>query len=314
MNLEDRELGEKSIIRRITTVSIAGNIVLSGFKLIAGIAGKSGAMISDAVHSMSDVFTTVIAVIGVKVSHADPDKEHPYGHERMECVASLILAAILFITGIGIGRVGLMNIITGQFENMEVPGIIALAAAALSIMVKEGMCRYTLHYAKKINSTAFEADGYHHRSDALSSVGALIGIAGARMGFLAMDSVASIIICFFILKTAIDIFREALDQMLDKSCGETYERQMREFVLSQKGVRRVDLLQSRKFGSKVYIDLEISVDEDMPLKQAHEIAETVHSKVEWKYPETKHIMIHVNPYIDRRQQKKQSETGNGNGK
>lgn len=302
MRLKGKELGEKSIIRRITIVSIAGNVVLSGFKLVAGIIGNSGAMISDAVHSMSDVFTTFIAAIGVKVSHADPDKEHPYGHERLECVASLLLAAILFITGISIGKVGLTNIVTGQFENLKTPGIIALVAAVLSILIKEGMCRYTLYYAKKIKSTAFEADGHHHRSDALSSVGALIGIAGARLGFPVMDSVASVFICFFILKTAIDVFKEALDQMIDKSCGETYERQMREFVLSQKGVRRVDLLQSRKFGSKVYIDLEISVDEEMPLKQAHDIAETVHSKVEWKYPETKHIMIHVNPYREKKPQ------------
>lgn len=287
---------EKTIIRNMTIVSIAGNVILSAFKLIAGIIGNSGAMISDAVHSMSDVFTTFIALIGVKAGHRNPDKEHPYGHERMECVASLLLGAILFITGISIGKIGLETIISGQYENLKTPGLIALVAAIASIVIKEAMCRYTLHFAKKINSTAFEADGHHHRSDALSSVGALIGIAGARIGFPVMDSLASLFICLFILKTAIDVFKEALDQMVDKSCGESYEKEMRNYILSLDGVKKVDLLQSRKFGSRVYIDLEISVNGDMPLMKAHDIAESVHQKVEAKYPETKHIMIHVNPY------------------
>lgn len=288
-------VNEQAVIRNLSLVSVIGNALLSGFKIFAGIVGHSGAMISDAVHSFSDVLTTLIAYIGVKISKKAADQAHPYGHERIECVASLLLSLMLMATGIGIGMVGLKNIISGHYESLKIPGAIALAAAIVSIIGKEAMYWYTRHYAKLINSAAFMADAWHHRSDAFSSVGSLIGIGGAMLGFPVLDSVASVVICLFVLKVGYDILKDAISKMLDTSCSQTYEKDLREFVETQDGVVCVDLLRTRMFGNKIYVDLEIEVDGNMLLLDSHAIAERVHNLVENKYPEVKHIMIHVNP-------------------
>ena len=284
-----------AIIRRLSLVSIVGNAVLSGFKLFAGIFGHSGAMISDAIHSFSDVLTTVVAYIGVKWSQKAADADHPYGHERIECVASLFLGLLLMVTGLGVGAAGLRNILSGNYANLTVPGFIALLAAVLSILCKEGMYWYTRHYAKVINSAAFMADAWHHRSDALSSVGSLIGIGGAMLGFPVLDSVASVVICLFIVKVSYDVLKDAISKMLDTSCGADYEAELRDFIAAQEDVVCVDVLRTRMFGNAVYIDAEIQIDGDKPLRESHAIADRVHNQVEAKYPNTKHIMIHVNP-------------------
>lgn len=286
---------ERQMVNRVSLVTITGNVVLSIFKLIAGIFGRSGAMVSDAIHSMSDVVTTVIAFLGVRMSQKEADKSHPYGHERLECVASLILGITLFAVGCGIGYAGIQNIIGGHYEELAVPGFLALAAAIISIVVKESMFWYTRHYASLLNSAAFMADAWHHRSDALSSVGSLIGIGGAMLGFPVLDSIASVIICLFILKVAYDTFKDALSKMLDTSCSDEYEKSLSDFILSQKDVIKLDLLHTRMFGNKVYVDAEISVDGDKSLRDAHAVAERVHDGVEKHFPNVKHIMIHVNP-------------------
>lgn len=172
-------IDEAAAIRKMSFVSVAGNAVLSGFKFFAGVTGNSGAMISDSIHSFSDVITTVIAWIGVKASKKEADSAHPYGHERMECIASLFLGIILLATGLGVGKVGLENIISGDYETLAIPGTISLVAAIVSIVSKEAMYWYTRYYARLINSSAFLADAWHHRSDAFSSIGSLIGIGGA---------------------------------------------------------------------------------------------------------------------------------------
>ncbi len=286
---------ENKAIRNMSVVGIAGNIFLTAFKLFAGIFGHSGAMISDAIHSSSDVLATFIAFVGVKISQKGEDKEHEYGHERMECIAALILGGILFITGVFIGKTGIETIISGNYTAKPIPGTIALIAAIVSILCKEAMFWYTRHYAKILNSSAFMADAWHHRSDAFSSIGSLIGIAGAMLGYPVMDSLASVVICVFILKVAIDIFRDAFQKMMDTSCGEKYEEDICDFVISNSEVKSIDLIHTRMFGSKVYIDLEISMDGNKSLTEAHDIATEVHNGIEEKFPEVKHVMIHVNP-------------------
>ena len=290
----DKEEQEK-IIRKVSAAGIFGNIILSVFKLFAGIYGRSGAMISDAVHSFSDVIATFIAYLGVRLSMRPADREHPYGHERLECVAALILGIVLVVTGLGIGKTGLTNIFFGNKEDIAVPGMIALVAAIVSIATKEAMFWYTRYYAGVIDSPAFKADAWHHRSDALSSVGSLIGIGGAMLGYPVMDSVASVVICLFIFKVSFDILKDAISKMLDTSSGEEYENSLREFVLKQSDVGRVDLLRTRTFGSKIYVDIEIAVDGNKTLREAHDVAERVHEEVEKNFSEVKHIMIHVNP-------------------
>ena len=288
-------ISENAIIRRISLVGIVGNVALSIFKLFAGIAGSSGAMVSDAVHSFSDVFATFIAFLGVRLSKKAADKEHPYGHERFECVASLLLGVILLITGLGIGKAGLEKIFAGSSGTLAIPSMIALVAAIVSIVSKEAMYWYTRHYAKVLNSPAFMADAWHHRSDAFSSVGSLIGIAGAMLGFPVMDSIASVVICLFILKVSYDILKDAIVKMMDTSCGEDYEKTLTAYIAAQEDVVQVDMLHSRMFGNKTYIELELQVDGNLPLREAHAIAERIHDSVEAHFPEIKHITIHLNP-------------------
>ncbi len=287
-------MDEKNIVKKLSLVGILGNIVLAAFKFFAGILGNSGAMISDAVHSLSDVFATLVAYFGVKMSQQKEDEKHPYGHERLECVASLILALILAGTGVGIGYAGLRKLFLAR-ESIEIPTLLPLIAAIVSIVIKEAMFWYTMYYAKVLDSAAFKADAWHHRSDAISSVGAFIGIGMAKLGFPIMDPIAELLICVLILKVAFDIFTDALNKMLDTSCGAAMEAKIKAFVQEQPGVCKIDLLHTRQFGNKIYVDLEIAVKRDISLLDAHAIAEDVHSGVEKEFPNVKHVMIHVNP-------------------
>lgn len=295
---ENKKMSENEfqmIANRVSAITIFQNAMLSVFKLIAGMVANSNAMISDAIHSASDVFSTIIVIIGVKISSRESDREHPYGHERMECVAALLLSMVLFITGLGIGVQAFRDIVQGNYENLEMPGILALIAAIVSIIAKEGMYWYTRHYAKKIDSAALMADAWHHRSDAFSSIGALIGIAGSRMGFPVMDAVASLVIFVFIAKAAFDIFRDAIDKMVDHSCDELTEKEIYDCVMKHEDVLGISLLQSRIFGNKIYVDLEIEVNASYTLEKAHAIAEEIHEDIERNFPKVKHVMIHENP-------------------
>jgi cation diffusion facilitator family transporter len=284
----------EKVATRVSTVSIIINLLLAAFKFIAGILGHSGAMISDAVHSSSDVIGSLIVIVGVKMSEKSSDKDHPYGHERMESVASLILAGILAAAGFSIGKEACLSIWNRTYMTAA-PGVLALVAAIVSIVVKEAMFWYTYVNAKKIRSGALKAEAWHHRSDALSSVGALIGIGGALLGVKVMEPIASIVICLFILKVAVDIFREAVDNMVDHACDPETEEAIRSCAAEQGGVIRVDILRTREFGRKIYVDLEISADEKLTLREAHDIAQKVHDTIEKTFPEVKHIMVHVNP-------------------
>ena len=280
---------------KVSVVSILGNAALSLLKVLAGILAHSGAMISDAVHSASDVFSSVIVIIGVKLSVKEADQEHPYGHERMECVAAVILSVVLVVTGLLIGRSAVESIVRSGGETLAVPGVLALAAAIVSIVSKEAMYWYTRFYAKRLDSSALMANAWHHRSDALSSVGALIGIAGARMGYPVLEPVASLVICVFILKAAYDIFRDAIGKMVDHSCDAETETQLRECALAQDQVLGVDYLRTREFGNRIYVDLEIRLNGDLTLTESHAVAEAVHDRIEEQFPRVKHIMVHVNP-------------------
>lgn len=283
------------IAMRVSIVSIVVNVILSVFKLLAGLLAGSGAMVSDAIHSASDVFSTVIVIIGVTISGKKSDKEHPYGHDRMECVASILLAVVLFATGLGIGVNGIEKIAGGGMESAAAPGRLALVAAVISIVVKEWMYWYTRAAAKKINSGALMADAWHHRSDSLSSIGAFAGILGARLGFPVLDPLASIIICIFIGKASWDIFHDAMNKMVDKSCDDRTIQDMRQSVLENPGVAKIDEMRTRMFGAKAYVDIEIAADGNLTLNEAHKIAESVHSRIEMEFPEVKHCMVHVNP-------------------
>ena len=289
------EQQRERLAMRVSVVTILGNLVLTVFKLAAGIIAHSGAMVSDAVHSASDVLSTFVVIVGVKLSGKESDKEHPYGNERFECVAAIILSVMLAVTGAGIGWAGIQTIL-GDSAQLVVPGRLALAAAIVSILSKEAMYWYTRAAAKKLDSSALMADAWHHRSDALSSVGSFAGILGARLGLPILDPVASVAICLFILKAAADIFKDAVSKMIDTSCPSEVEEKMWEVVQAQDGVLGIDRLQTRLFGDRVYVELDIAADANAPLTKAHDVAVRVHDAIEETFPKVKHCMVHVNPF------------------
>lgn len=289
-------MDDKTVVKtavKVSMVTIIVNVILSLLKLLAGIIGKSMVMISDSIHSLSDVFSSVIVIIGVRVSKREEDQEHQYGHDRMECLASLALGAILFVTGVLLIYEGIRKIYTG--ENIGTPGMIALIAAVISIVTKEWMYWYTKLSADKINSDALRADAWHHRSDALSSVGSLIGVAGAMLGVKILDPIMAGVIGLIIIKVACDVVKEAVNKMVDKACDDTIVDEMKVLVLSIDGVEGLDMIKTRMFGTKIYVDIEISADGELLLRESHEIAEAVHDSIEKQFPDVKHCTVHVNP-------------------
>lgn len=259
------ENNRESIAIRVSLCNIMINILLSLGKLAAGVLGHSAAMISDAIHSASDVFATLIVIGGVKVAARAEDKEHPYGHERMECVASIILATILVLTGLGIGLDGIRHILNGG-EGLMVPTLMPLIAAVISIAAKEAMFWYTRYIALEINSDAIMADAWHNRSDAISSVGSLIGVVGARFGYPILDPVASIVISLLIIYSAYNIFKSAIDKMVDRSCNSAESDKMKTMIEKEAGVAHIDRLQTRLFGDRIFVDVEVSAADDLTLR------------------------------------------------
>lgn len=283
---------EEKIGTRVSWITIFLNLILSIFKLIAGVFGHSMAMISDSIHSASDVFSTFIVLVGLKLSSKGADQEHPYGHERIESLSSLFLALCLFVTGCLIGYKGIQSFFSPP---TVLPTFLAFLAAIISIISKELMFWYTRSAAMKIHSNSLLADAWHHRSDALSSVGSMIGILGSMIGIAWCDSLASFIICIIILKVSLDILKESVRELLDTSCSREMEFQLRMFILSIKGVYSLDNLKTRIFGNRVYTEVEIGVPGDYSLEKAHKIAHLVHDQVEEEFQIIKHCMVHVNP-------------------
>ena len=295
MDISQNKDYHAKIAVRTASVSIIGNLILSALKILAGIFSHSSALVSDGIHSASDLISSAVVVIGVKLSVKEEDADHPYGHERLECAAAIVLSVLLLITGIFIGYQAFSDITAQDAETLAKPGLFSLIAVIISILSKEAMYWYTRYYAVRIHSGALMADAWHHRSDSLSSVGALLGILGARHGLQILDPIACLIICIFIFKAAYEIFRDAVNQMVDKACDKETESRIKECILSQDGVLSIDLLKTRTFANRIYVDLEISADGQMTLADAHQIAHNVHDKVEQEIPDVKHIMIHVNP-------------------
>ena len=285
----------------VSITNIALNIILSAFKLTAGILARSGAMVSDGIHTLSDALSTLIVIAGIKLAAKSADHDHQYGHERFESVAAILLAIILAVTGVSIGWAGIQQIIAASHGDLAPPGILALVAAVVSIAVKEGMYWRTRYYAKKLNSGVLMADAWHNRSDSLSSIGSFAGILGARLGFPVLDPLASVIICLFIVKVAVDIFKDAINKMTDRAVDQETEAQIRALVERQPGVIALDLLQTRLFGDRVYADIEIALERNLPLHEAHDIAQKVEHAVEDAFPSIKHCMVHMNPTADRKE-------------
>lgn len=286
-------LNVKKIGLRVSWITILLNLFLSSLKLCAGIIGNSMAMISDSIHSASDVLSTFVVIIGLKLSSKGADQDHPFGHERMESLSALFLALLLFSTGCFIGWQGIQKLLFPNFSVL--PNMIALIAAIISIISKEVMFWYTRNVAIKIDSHALMADAWHHRSDALSSIGSLIGIIGGLFGLWWSDSFASLVICLVILKVSFDIAKESAQELLDTSCDSYTEFQLRCLILGTPQVYSLDCLRTRLFGNRIFVEIEIGVSKDMSLEEAHGIAHIIHDQIEKNFEKVKHCMVHVNP-------------------
>ena len=281
------QIGNRTIL-----ITVVMNIFLSLIKLLAGFIGHSTSMISDGVHSLSDVISSIGVFIGLRISQKPADIDHPYGHEKFEAVLSKILAFILFLTGLSIGYSAIETIVSSSYI---IPKMMTIWAALLSIGVKEWMYHYTIRQAKKIESTALAADAWHHRSDSLSSIGALIGIIGARLGFPILDPLAALVITLIILKVAIEIFVEATNQVIDKAASPELVNEIIQQIQSVNGVLAIDSLTTRVHSNRIYVALEISVEATLSLIEAHTIAEAVHYQLEQNIHKIKHCTVHVNP-------------------
>ena len=296
--LEEADLTKKTneqIAMRASWSTMAANVFLSVLKLLAGLLANSAALIADAANSISDVLSTTIVMIGVKLAGQKADKDHPYGHERLESVAALILSAIVFATGIMIGYNGVNKVIAGRMGDIEIPGGVALVAAVVTMVVKEALYWYVRAAAKKTGSGALMAVAWDHRSDVLSSAGAFVGILGARIGLPVLDPIAGVIISLLILRVAINIFRDAIRRMTDTSCDDKLEDEICAVALEQEDVLGVDSINTRLFGDKIYVDIEISADGASTLDAAHDAAQRVHDAIETRFENVKHCMVHVNP-------------------
>lgn len=281
-----------AISNKVGITSLISNCMLAVLKLLAGFIAHSQAMVADGVHTISDVISTVAVMIGVKIAAKPNDKDHPYGHEKIEAEVAKLLAVLLFITGLGIAYSAITTMVEGSYK---VPGLLAAIAAGVSIIVKEWMYHYTVRAAKKINSTAMKADAWHHRSDALSSIGTLIGITGAMLGVKVLDSVAGLLVSLLILKVAIEIYVQAIKQTIDQAADDDFIRLATEEIYCVNGVETVDEILTRKHGARYYVDVEIGVSGDISVLHGHEIAEQVHDRIEEKFGDVKHCMVHVNP-------------------
>jgi len=288
------------IAMRVSKTTLIANVFLSILKLLVGVFANSAALVADAVNSISDVLSTITVMIGVKLAGRKSDKDHPYGHERYECAAALILSAFVFVTGLMIGYNGVQKIIAGSLGELIVPGAIALAAAAVTMVVKEILYWYTRAAAKKTGSSVLMAFAWDHRSDVLSGAGAFIGILGARIGLPILDPIAAVVISLLILKVSIDIFKDAMRKMTDTSCDEEFEKELRALALEQTDVLGIDKIRTRLFGDKIYVDIEISANGESSLYEAHHAAQRVHDEIEKRYEKVKHCMVHVNPVEDPR--------------
>ena len=289
-------------INKVGFTTIILNLLLSICKVVGGILAASSSLISDGIHSASDVFSTIVVLIGAKVSKKAPDKKHPYGHERFESIGSIILSFILCATALVLGYTGIKSIIeyangTQVVRTVDFLTYLALGFAILSILVKGWMFLYTYKVAKKINSSLLKADAFHHLTDSLSSFGSLLGIIGLIIGGMwsILDPIASIIIALFILKVGYDIAVSAVNQVVDKAAPEEFETKIREIISSFKEIVRVNSLKTRMFGNMYYLEIEIAIDDNLTVKEGHDIAKRLHDQIEEEFKEVKHCMIHIDP-------------------
>ena len=286
-------------IYRVTLVGGVVNVVLLLFKFLAGILGHSAAMVADAVHSLSDFVTDIVVFVFIRISGKPKDKSHDYGHGKYETLAMTLIGLVLLVVAIGIlygGTTKIISWISG--EMLEAPGMLALWAALLSIVLKEGVYRYSMIKARELNSQAVEANAWHHRSDALSSVGTAIGIGGAiflGQRWTVLDPIASMVVGLFIVKVSVELLRNGIGDLMEQSLPDAVEEEILHLVASLPGDVRPHDLRTRRLGNHYAIELHILVDGDASLREAHDKASEVENLLRDHYGEETHVAVHVEP-------------------
>jgi cation diffusion facilitator family transporter len=292
---------KKNLALKVSYLNIFSNIVLAISKTTIGFIAHSSALLNDGINNAGDVVSSIIAMIGISAASKESDEDHQYGHERMESVAAILLSGIIMVVGFGLLVDGISTIITGSYHDSPLPGVLAVIAAIVSIVIKQCMFLYTRWAGKKTDSSALMASAWDSQSDVLATTGGLIGILASRLGYPIADSIAAIIISLFIIRVGIEIFRDGIYKMVDHACPEKTVEEIRLIILDQEGVKGIDLLRTRRFGSRAYVDVEISAEGSQSLVEAHCIAERVHHAIETSFPQVKHCMVHVNPYKHKKQ-------------
>ena len=286
-------------IYKVTLLGSAVNVVLMIFKFVAGIFGHSAAMMADAVHSLSDFATDLVVLAFVRISHKPKDKDHDYGHGKYETLASTLIGVALFAVAAGILIEGAKKIaFWAQGGTLTQPGMLALWAALISILLKEVIFQYTNRKAKQLHSQAMEANAWHHRSDALSSIGTAIGIGGAIIGgerWAVLDPIASIVVGAFIVKVAVGLLRKGLGELMEQSLPDEVEDEIMSIVKSVPDVIEPHELCTRRIGNHYAIEMHILMDGELPLKEAHDKATEIEKRLKERYGEETHVAIHVEP-------------------
>ena len=276
-------------------VSICTNLMLAAVKLVCGILCAAPALVSDAIHSTADLLSTVIVLVGLRMSARSPDKSHPYGHERFECLASILLSGILLATGLAIGFSAVRAICTGTYRDAAPPERVAAVVACFSIAVKLALSGYMRGVAKRTRSTALRAESLHQISDAFASLGTLLGIVMALLGFVIFERLASVLIACFLLHAAVSIFRESAVRLVDHSAGDETEARLRAAVLGIDGVVAVERLYTRLFGSRIYVEAELTLDASLTLSDCTLIVTTAKERLLCALPEIKGCTVTVVP-------------------
>ena len=278
---------------KVTLQAIGWNIFLAFIKIIAGILGKSSVMIADGLHSASDIITSMGVLIGNYISSKPFDKEHNYGHEKAETLVSFLLSIILVGVALSIGYEASKSLF--NIEGIAIPTLLPLVVSIISILIKEYQYRITIRIAKKINSPALKADAWHHRSDALSSIAAFVGIGGAMLGFKILEPLASIVVALFVCKVGYDILKNGFNELMDVSIDETYENEIKKIAQLTEGVMNLGSLRTRKHGASAYVDLVICVDGKLTVTSGHDIATNLEKKIQNDINIVKGITVHVEP-------------------
>ncbi|MTI67671.1 MAG: cation transporter [Firmicutes bacterium] len=282
--------------QRVLWITIILNLILAVGKVTIGLISNSNAILADGVHSFSDVGSSLGLIVGLFIARKPEDIKHQYGHEKAESIASFLLSLLLIAVGLNIGYSSLKLIFTNQ---ATIPGVSAIWAAVISILIKELQFRISKKTGEKINSSALIADAWHHRSDSLSSLAALIGIIGARLGYGFLDPLAGIIVSGIVIKVGFEIFFQGYNELMDISLSEDELKDIVDKIMKHKGVKIVNDIKARKHGSKAFVDIEIAVDPNITVLKGHEIAEDVEEIVHKKIGYVKDVLVHVNPCINK---------------